>query len=620
VVAMVRKVVPREDIPRMLSGKYPHPVQFQNHKSLYTNWPFSNDQIQKLVQYGAVGIWTEKEPPLIVNPMGVVVSGGKERLICNDRYINLFLEALPFQYKRLRDILAFTKKGFFMATWDLKPGYFHVPIHQDFWKYFGFKVGNITFYFKVLCFGYAQACFIFTKVMQEPAFELRKRGIPISDYIDDSFTAARTRNRCLRQSVLSALFFGALGAFMGLPKCNFWPQLLLKWLGFMVDSQEEMFKVGESKILKVKRALEDALNRPDNSSRRLAALAGQIVVVSPAVMPAALYSRSLFEAMQGRVAWDEIFPTPETVQETAKFWLENIDRFNGRRWWPRPVKVEVKVDASRIGFRGTIRIDSQESVPFAGTFTEDQMAGSSTEREVRGYAAALSIIAQQFGSKIDGASILLYGDNQGAVSVLNKLRSPHKGIHRILHEVFRLCYEFGFDLVAKWSPREELAEEDEMSRRPDPLDWALSAETFQQVVNHFGVGPSVDLFASDRHHVADTFVSRYYTPGCSAIDATKLDWRSLVDRGEIAWLFPPLKCASLAISLLEEFKVEALVCLSLRRESNELLQFRSMAGAVLSDPFVIPRCEASCIPSCRVPHEVINPAFIGSKVVQITWN
>jgi hypothetical protein len=59
---------------------------------------------------------------------------------------------------------------------------------------------------------------VFTKVMQEPAFELQKRGIPLSDYIYDSFTAARTYNRCLRQSALSVLFFGALAAFMGLPK------------------------------------------------------------------------------------------------------------------------------------------------------------------------------------------------------------------------------------------------------------------------------------------------------------------------------------------------------------------------------------------------------------------
>jgi hypothetical protein len=208
-----------------------------------------------------------------------------------------------------------------MATWDLKSGYFHLPIHKNFQKYFGFKVGGVTFYFKVLCFGFAQACYVFTKLMQEPAIELRRRHIPISDYIDDSFTAARTRGRCLRQSVLLVLFFAALGAFMGLAKCNLDPQLLLKWLGFMVDSQDQSFRVGESKIIKLKQLLEETIARPESSPRKVAELAGKILAVSPAVMPAALFSRGFYSALKGKSSWDEIFPTPQTVKEAAEFWL-----------------------------------------------------------------------------------------------------------------------------------------------------------------------------------------------------------------------------------------------------------------------------------------------------------
>lgn len=55
-----------------------------------------------------------------------------------------------------------------MATWDLKSGYFHVPIHQKYRRYFAFRVGNLTFAFNALCFGFLQACYVFTKVMQEP--------------------------------------------------------------------------------------------------------------------------------------------------------------------------------------------------------------------------------------------------------------------------------------------------------------------------------------------------------------------------------------------------------------------------------------------------------------------
>jgi hypothetical protein len=62
----------------------------------------------------------------------------------------------------------------------------------------------------------------------------------------------------------------------------------LKWLGFLIDSEEQMFKVGDAKIEKLKEVLRDALFKPDMSVRKLAALAGKILTVSPAILPAAL--------------------------------------------------------------------------------------------------------------------------------------------------------------------------------------------------------------------------------------------------------------------------------------------------------------------------------------------
>jgi hypothetical protein len=299
VVAMLQKVVPPQCIQAMLSGRVPHEVEFANHQSLYHKWDFTVDQVKKLIEYGAAGIWAKGEKPIVINPMGVVDSAGKNRLTLNGKYINLFLEAMPFRYEKLRDLLAITKHGSFLATWDLKSAYFRMPIHPDHYKYFGFKIGEVTFYFKVLCFGFAQACFGFTKVMQEPMLELRKRGIPMSSYIDDALTAAKTFERCVRQSRLSALIVGALRAFLGLPKCKLTPEQILKWLGFIIDTLEQRFKVGEAKLEKLKVALQEAVLRPKTTSRSLAGLAGKIVSNNSAIMPAALYSRSRFEALKG---------------------------------------------------------------------------------------------------------------------------------------------------------------------------------------------------------------------------------------------------------------------------------------------------------------------------------
>jgi hypothetical protein len=98
VVAMLRKLVPADRILELLSGRFPHAVEFANHQSFYRKWEFSSEQIVKLIESGAGGIWKGPEPPVVISPMGVVEYAGKDSMVINERYVNLFLEALPFRY------------------------------------------------------------------------------------------------------------------------------------------------------------------------------------------------------------------------------------------------------------------------------------------------------------------------------------------------------------------------------------------------------------------------------------------------------------------------------------------------------------------------------------------
>jgi hypothetical protein len=257
-------------------------------------------------------------------------------------------------------------------------------------------------------------------------------------------------------------------------------------------------------------------------------------------------------------------------------------------------------------------------VPFTGTFSTEQQGQSSTAREVRGYAAALETAAQNFPERINGAAILLEGDNQGAISALNHFRSPVFEINQVLRKVFQLCCEQRIDVLARWIPRDNLAEEDALSRLPDPSDWGFCASKLHKVFQHFGRRPTVDLFASDVHHVTEKFVSRFFTPGCSAVDVTKQDWSNLLGPSDIVWVFPPHRLVTLALSMLESVKLEAFVCLPIKAGSNELLQLHQMIGAVVSAPYMVPRHQDSCVPSARVPSETLNLAMLELGVVHVT--
>jgi hypothetical protein len=391
----------------------------------------------------------------------------------------------------------------------------------------------------------------------------------------------------------------------------------------MVNSWEQTFELSESKVTKLKDILKQAIAEYSTSPRRLAAVAGKLIAASPAVLPAALYSRSLFEALQGRVGWDEVFPTPETVVKTAEFWLENIDGFNGRRWWPRATSATVTVDASGVRYGGWIEISGQEPLPFSGTFTEQQASSSITEREIIGYVAGLAVAAQAYPQALAESSVLILGDNQGGISALNHMRSSVPLISSALKEALELSAAFEFDITARWVPREENQAADALSREPDASDWGIDPRLLSKIVNHFQIRIAVDLFASSAHHVCVDYVSQYYTPGCLAVHAFKQDWAGIQERvGDgVAWVSPPSKSASLALSLIGKFKTNALVCISAKEGSLEKIQLQKLEenGAAVSSGYGIPKAASCCKPSLRVPPNVTNPAFLGLSVYLKAW-
>jgi hypothetical protein len=298
--------------------------------------------------------------------------------------------------------------------------------------------------------------------------------------------------------------------------------------------------------------------------------------------------------------------------------LASIDGLNGRKWWPKATALRVIVDASGVGYGGYVTSEGQ-TVPFTGTFSSEQASSSSTAREVRGYAAALAAAAQLFPRALRGAAIQIEGDNQGAISALNHLRSPVTEINEVLKGVFNICAEFNADVIGKWVPREQLTAADALSREPDAMDWGIAKEIFEQACAKLGCRPSIDMFASDVHHVVDKFVSQFFSPGCAAADALRLDWSEIIGMGESVWAFPPYQCVSTALSLIERYRVDALICMPIKGGLNELIQLAHLDQAKVSEPIRVPRQTSSCTPSSRVPSNSLNPAFLELGIIHISW-
>ena len=98
---------------------------------------------------------------------------------------------------------------------------------------------------------------------------------------------------------------------------------------------------------------------------------------------------------------------------------------------------------------------------------------------------------------------------------------------------FRFSTTIKARLFAQWVPRDLNVTADHLSRNIDDNDWQLEPSLFR----HFNAkwGPlTVDRFATHLSAQPPRFNSKWWSPGCEAVDCFTQAWE-----GEVNWCLPP---------------------------------------------------------------------------------
>jgi hypothetical protein len=95
------------------------------------------------------------------------------------------LKVDSFRYGNVREVFSMCKLRDFLFTVDLKSGHHHVDVHPDFWQFLGFEWEGKYYVFSQRPFGFATACFVFTKLIRQLLRRWRSFGIRLIPYIDD---------------------------------------------------------------------------------------------------------------------------------------------------------------------------------------------------------------------------------------------------------------------------------------------------------------------------------------------------------------------------------------------------------------------------------------------------
>ena len=224
------------------------------------------------------------EKPYVVNPLTVATSTKKKRLVLDLRHINSCSVLDHVKFEDWKVALQYAKLNDYMFSFDLKSGYHHIDIHEDYQKYLGFAWnfnGKVRyFYFTVLPFGLATAGHIFTKTVRCLVKYWRESGIKILVYLDDGLSFSDNFEQALIHSERVKNDLYRAGFVANEEKSTWLPTQILTWLGTSINLNEGHLFITEKRVSTVLNEIQSVLNRPRLTARKLAGITGKIISMS----------------------------------------------------------------------------------------------------------------------------------------------------------------------------------------------------------------------------------------------------------------------------------------------------------------------------------------------------
>ena len=240
-----------------------------------------------------------------------------------------------------------------------------------------------------------------------------------------------------------------------------------------------------------------------------------------------LKSKHMYYAIESRLTWDEVMNVndPDLLCELT-FWVENVFRLNCRKIFTSEIPEIISFsDASDTGCGSTLSVGNQICHMTWNTLEKTK---SSTWREL----TAIKFGILSFLSLISNKSLYWFSDNQAALHIVTN-GSRKKHLQYLAVRIFKLCLLNGISIILRWIPRcqNELAD----FIRLLIMMTGTSLLNFSNISINYRGPHTIDRFADFRNRKISRYNSRFWNPGCEAVDAFSQNWS-----GENNWLVPPV--------------------------------------------------------------------------------
>ena len=277
-------------------------------------WDFVSQAVADAVASGAARKVTTR--PHTVLPIGV--EPDKPRMFLNARTLNRHTRTRSFRMTGgVGEVPGIAPRGSLFSSVDHKSGYHQVGVAEHCWTYFGMEWEGQYYVWTVLIFGYSLSPWVYQTLSDHVSRYVCRCGVPCLSWVDDflavgtlvglydvspsdPFSPARAQAafHAGRRAVFILVATMVLaGYFVALAKSVLEPTSMIKYLGFLHDSEQQRYIVPPDKVERFLVLVRGILAARAAPFQTLEKVHGKAVAFSFAVPAAGVFVRSMQHAL-----------------------------------------------------------------------------------------------------------------------------------------------------------------------------------------------------------------------------------------------------------------------------------------------------------------------------------
>lgn len=497
-------------------------------------------EINDLLKIGAISRCDPLPGQFVSSFFLVDKPNGKKRFILNLKNLNAYISAPHFKMEDARTVARLIQRNWYAASVDLKDAYYLLPVHEQYRKFLRFSFNKLLYEFNCLVFGLASAPYTFSKLMRPVIQDLRSKGIPCINYLDDFLILGRSKEECAKNVRYVTTLLTSLGFLINVEKSSLDPSTRCKFLGFIFDSVDMTISLPTEKRERILRWVSYFLSHERCKILCVAQFIGLLTSACPAVKYGWVYTKNFERA--------KCLALISSQGDYNTFMHITSDLIPDLLWWRKSIGVALN-DLKNDSFYLEICTDASLSGWGAvcnGEHSYGWWKNSMRNKHINFLELqAIFLGLMSFASELRHKNILIRTDNTTALASVNKMGSvqyPHLNV--LARNIWHWCETRHLWIFASYISSRQNWQADQASRTlPSTTEWSLNAKVFSHIVDTFGL-PEIDLFASIDNHKCYRYVSWVRDPGAEAVDAFTIDWKNFT-----FYAFPPF---SLILRVLQK--------------------------------------------------------------------